>query len=240
MTAFAKRIEKQDDQYCVLSETSGRSFGCYTNRAAAEARLAQIERMAKRLDPLGDGTLVALHDGCHKAATTTDLLAVHDLIEDALEARGFAAPYETGPAVEKAEAVAVRVPVVKAEQRYTLAPVYVPGMQDSDGEHVAAPDLQHALWDWVRKGDRTIYAQHTEKPAGEMVEILTWPFPIDTELAVPGQGVTKHGFPADTPFMGVVWEPWAWEAVKAGNLRGYSIGGRARRIEADLPDAALV
>jgi len=47
-------------------------------------------------------------------------------------------------------------------------------------------------------------------------------------------------FPADTPFLGVVWEDWAWDLVKAGELRGYSIGGRARRVEADLPVAALV
>jgi hypothetical protein len=31
-----------------------------------------------------------------------------------------------------------------------------------------------------------------------------------------------------------VWESWAWELIKAGQLRGYSIGGKARRIEADL------
>ena len=41
-------------------------------------------------------------------------------------------------------------------------------------------------------------------------------------------------FPAETPFMGVVWESWAWDLVKAGQLRGYSIGGKARRVEADL------
>jgi hypothetical protein len=40
--------------------------------------------------------------------------------------------------------------------------------------------------------------------------------------------------------MGVVWEPWAWDLVKAGKLRGYSIGGMAQRMEADLPDAALI
>jgi hypothetical protein len=68
-----------------------------------------------------------------------------------------------------------------------------------------------------------------------MVEMLTWPFPISTDMTVPGQGVTKQTFPADTPFLGVVWEPWAWELVKAGKLRGYSIGGSAQRIEADLP-----
>ena len=73
-----------------------------------------------------------------------------------------------------------------------------------------------------------------------MVEMLTWPMPIETELEVPNEGVTKYAFPANTPFMGVIWEPWAWEMVKAGELRGYSIGGTSQRMEADLPSAALV
>ena len=73
-----------------------------------------------------------------------------------------------------------------------------------------------------------------------MVEVLTWPFEVTADLAVPGEGITKYTFPADTPFMGVIWEPWAWELVKAGELRGYSIGGRARRMEADLPVGALI
>jgi len=92
----------------------------------------------------------------------------------------------------------------------------------------------------MRSGDRTIYLQHSEKAAGEMVEMLTWPMPIETALAVPGEGVTKYSFPANTPFMGVVWESWAWDMVKAGELRGYSIGGKAQRMEADLPEYALV
>ena len=67
-----------------------------------------------------------------------------------------------------------------------------------------------------------------------MVEILTWPMPIQTSLQLPGEEVQKVEFPAETPFMGGVWESWAWDLVKAGQLRGYSIGGKARRVEADL------
>ena len=73
-----------------------------------------------------------------------------------------------------------------------------------------------------------------------MVEMMTLPFPLEAELEVPGEGVTKYTFPADTPFLGVVWEPWAWDMVKAGQLRGYSIGGTAKRVEADLPFESTV
>lgn len=116
----------------------------------------------------------------------------------------------------------------------------MPGVEDAHGEFTDEDTLQKALWDWVRAGDRTIYLQHGEKPAGEMVEIMTVPFPVEAELTVPNQGVSKFAFPANTPFMGVVWEPWAWELVKAGKLRGYSIGGSARRMEAELPDDSVL
>ena len=233
MDHIEKRIIDQDGQHCVVGST-GRQFGCYIDKAQAEARLAQIERFTKALDALPTTEVALLHDACHKAADlTADTLTVHALAEETLEARQVA-PGTTGTVDDKLAALQSGA-VVKAEDRYTLAPVYVPGVEDSDGEHAHADTIQKALWDWVRKGDRTIYLQHTEKAAGEMVEILTWPFPIETDLAVPDQGITKFGFPSDTPFMGVVWESWAWDLVKAGELRGYSIGGKARRVEVDLP-----
>ena len=161
------------------------------------------------------------------------MVICHDIIEEELEARKST--------LEMVKAMTGTVPVTKAdEQRFTLGPVYVPGVEDAHGEFTDKETLQKALWDWMRAGDRTIYLQHSEKPAGEMVEMLTWPMPIETALAVPGQGITKYAFPPDTPFMGVVWEPWAWKMVKAGELRGYSIGGKAQRMEADLPELVTV
>jgi len=236
MQTVTKRIEYQDGQWCVVGETTGRQFGCYSTEAQAQARLAQVEALSKRLiDTADDPTLVALHDGCHKTTVTHEVAIVHEVIEEVLEARGWARPYTTPPVAKQAE-VERLVPVIKAEDRYTLGPVYVPGSVDSDGETIAADDLQKALWEWVRKGDRTIYLQHSEEPAGEMVEILTWPFPIDTTLDVPGQEPRPHSFPSDTPFMGVVWQDWAWDAVKNGDLRGYSIGGRANRVTLDVAE----
>jgi len=39
-----KRVVRRGDQFCVLDETSGRSFGCYDTKSEADARLRQIER----------------------------------------------------------------------------------------------------------------------------------------------------------------------------------------------------
>jgi len=116
-----------------------------------------------------------------------------------------------------------------------MGPVYIPGAEDAHGETIDSDELQKSIWEWVRNGDRTIYLQHSDKPAGEMVEIMTMPMQTEMSLMVPGEGVTKYKFPTDTPFMGVIWKDWAWDLVKAGKLRGYSIGGQAQRVEVELP-----
>tara|TARA_R110000824_G_scaffold124996_5_gene283855 strand:+ start:776 stop:1723 length:948 start_codon:yes stop_codon:yes gene_type:complete len=228
-----KVIDEVDGQFCVLSEETGRSFGCYDNVADAEARLAQIESFAdKNLTDQSHASLKALHDMLtNRDWLTPEMVVLRDLVGDEITLR---------PAEVIKEASSVYAVYKQDDRRYTMGPVYVPDLEDAHGEFTDRDTLQKALWDWVRKGDRTIYLQHSEKAAGEMVEVLTWPFKIETELAVPNQGVTKYAFPADTPFMGVIWDDWAWDLVKAGELRGYSIGGKARRVEADLPDAALV
>lgn len=235
-------IRQEGDQFCVYSEQTGRSFGCYRDRAMAEQRLAQIETFAEaRMRKATTLELVEWHDRLHDSDANENVKTVHDLVEDELETRGVTRPYVLSEEdklalVERSTEIVAKA----AEHRYTLGPVYVPGREDAHGEFTDSETLQAALWDWVRKGDRRIFLQHGEKVAGEAVEVLTWPFAIEAELAVPGQGVTKYSFPPNTPFMGVVWEDWAWDKVKAGELRGYSIGGHARRMEADLPLGATI
>ena len=241
-----KDIREEGGQFCVYS-TTGRAFGCYTSADEARSRLEQIERFrTEQVAASSTQQLAADHDRLHGMSRVEEPhVIVHNLIEEELESRGVAPPYLLGDVDDKLElvhnAMSGALPLAKqAEHRYTLGPVYVPDVEDAHGEFTDSTTLQKALWDWVRKGDRRIFIQHSDKVAGEMVEALTWPFPIEADLEVPNQGVTKQVFPADTPFLGVVWEDWAWDLVKAGELRGYSIGGRARRVEADLPVAALV
>lgn len=231
---FRKEIVEEEGEFCVYSEGQGRRFGCYETMEAAEERLAQIESFSRSLEGLTPGQLIAAHQLTQKSTGDMMLELARSVIEDRLEVLGFAPPYTTGDTTEKLAALHSVVPFAKAEERYTLGPVYVPGRVDGHGEFIDSDTLQKAIWDWVRSGDRTIYLQHSEKAAGEMVEILTWPMPIQTALSLPGEEIRKVEFPAETPFMGVVWESWAWELIKAGQLRGYSIGGKARRVEADL------
>jgi len=123
------------------------------------------------------------------------------------------------------------------EDRFTLGPMYIPNMHDAHSEWTDSVELQKAVWDYVRKDDRRIRLQHDRKKvAGEFVEIMSWPYEVEVPILMKDSKEKKMTFPADTVFLGVVWEPWAWEMVKAGKLRGYSIGGRAERLLVDLPD----
>lgn len=131
----------------------------------------------------------------------------------------------------------------KAEdRRFTLGPWYVPDSYDAHGEWTDSTELQSALWDYVRKGDRQIRLQHNvDVVAGEWVEALTWPYAVSVPMLDAGTGLTvEQEFPPGTVFMGVVWESWAWDLVKAGKIRGYSMGGAGQRVTVDLPSEGSV
>lgn len=125
------------------------------------------------------------------------------------------------------------------ENRYTLGPWYVPNQLDAHNEWSDPDSLQKALWGYVKSADRDIRLQHDRSiVAGEWVEAMSWPFEVEVPLTKADGTVTKYKYPAGTPFLGVQWEPWAWELVKAGKLRGYSIGGKSDRVLVDLPSEA--
>lgn len=229
-----KEIVMEDGQFCVRSKDGTRSFGCYISRERAEQRLAQIESFAERLKTLQTINLMEALTETEKAISGQTLPIINELIGVELNKRLSDEVEELTAAPDIGLTT-----IVKAEQRYTMGPVYVPNLEDAHGETIEPTELQTAIWDWVRKGDRRIFLQHSEKVAGEMVEILTMPMETEMSLTVPNQGVTKYQFPADTPFMGVIWEDWAWDLVKAGKLRGYSIGGQAQRVEVELPDVMV-
>lgn len=127
--------------------------------------------------------------------------------------------------------------VVKSvtEERFTLAPWYVPGQVDAHGEWTDAAELQKGLWRYVREADRDIRLQHnTSVKAGEWLEAVTWPFEIEVPMQKSTGGVVDTKFPANTVFLGVQWEPWAWELVKEGKINGYSVGGKGKRLLVDF------
>jgi predicted ABC-type ATPase len=124
------------------------------------------------------------------------------------------------------------------EQRFTLGPWYIPNQQDAHGEWTDPQELQQGLWDYVKSGDRNIRLQHNKNVvAGQWVETMTWPYDVTVPMTKADGTSNPITYPAGTVFMGVVWEPWAWDLVKAGKLTGYSIGGKSERVMVDFPDA---
>lgn len=132
------------------------------------------------------------------------------------------------------------VPVIKAseEKRFTLAPMYVPGSYDSQGDWATADDLQEAVWKFNR-GDRLIALQHRPDlgAMGEAVEMMVIPWEHTVPLFKADGTSEDHTFPAGTPWLGVIWNENVWPLVKAGKVRGYSIGGRANLVDVQLPEA---
>lgn len=120
-----------------------------------------------------------------------------------------------------------------AEERYTFAPLYAPDRLDAHGEYAKADEIQHSVWDYVRRGDRRIRLEHQAQNyapvIGEWVEIVCWPQPVTITLVVPGSGARTVTLPAGTAWMGVIWTPAAWPLVKSGRLGGLSVGGRTKR-----------
>jgi hypothetical protein len=208
--------------------------GEFDNEQDATGFMASVDQFRAGIAEVDEAGLQAIHERIHDLSpdhVNANVKLAHDLIEIALNEQAMVPGVNGDPDTKLA---ALQTGVAKSTAaRYTLGPVYVPGVTDGHDETIDADTLQKSIWDWVQADDRTIFLQHTDRPAGEMVEILTWPQPVTAGLTV--DGVTKqHTFPEMTPFMGVIWEPWAWEMVEAGALRGYSIGGTARRVEVDL------
>jgi hypothetical protein len=128
-----------------------------------------------------------------------------------------------------------RVAKETREQKYTLGAMYIPNQVDAHGEWTDPDELQKAVWDYVKSGNRDIRLQHDRDiVAGEWVEVMQLPYPLETPVIRPDGMQETHTYPAGTVFLGVIWKDWAWELVKMGKILGYSIGGKAERMFVDM------
>lgn len=125
----------------------------------------------------------------------------------------------------------------EGEKRYTLGAMYIPDKLDAHGEWTDSNELQRAVWDYVRSNDRRIRLQHNRDiVAGEWVEVMAFPYELTVPITTTTGVVTQHTYPANTVFLGVIWEPWAWEKIRKGEILGYSIGGKAERLYVDMEE----
>jgi hypothetical protein len=130
---------------------------------------------------------------------------------------------------------AYEVSKAEGDKRYTLGAMYIPDQLDAHNEWTSSEELQRAVWDYVRTDDRRIRLQHNrDVVAGEWVEVMSFPYELTVPITTVSGEETTHTYPANTVFLGVIWEEWAWEKVQAGEILGYSIGGRAERLYVDM------
>lgn len=123
-----------------------------------------------------------------------------------------------------------------AEDRFTLGPWYIPGRLDAHNEWSDARELEKAFHSYLAKDDRSIRLQHNRDiVAGRWVSGMVVPTPYTVPMTKADGSSEEVTYPPGTPFLGVEWQPWAWELIKAGKLRGYSIGGTSERMLVDLP-----
>jgi hypothetical protein len=137
---------------------------------------------------------------------------------------------------EKFDAIGELLHKANNEHRFTLGPWYIPNQYDAHGEWTDAEELQKSLWEYVKSGDRGIRLQHNKDiVAGEWLEAMSFPVPVTIGMNKDANA-KQVTYPAGTVFLGVQWKPWAWDMVKAGKIRGFSIGGAAARIEMAMPE----
>lgn len=121
--------------------------------------------------------------------------------------------------------------LVKAvdERRYTLSVAYpadkadVAVAQDGHRDFASKAAVEEAAHDYLRKSRKVglMHADGTEG-AGEVVESYIWP---GDDWTTDSGYVVKSG----DWMLAVIWEPEAWELIKAGKIGGVSMQGSARR-----------
>jgi hypothetical protein len=108
------------------------------------------------------------------------------------------------------KAALVGVIAATPEKRHTLVAV-TPDQFGTDPQ-----SFQHRVW-------KSRIAGHTKiteggRLLGRVVEITQWPFPGSTSALQKAGDDFLTELPADSYYVGVVWEPKAWADVQAGRL----------------------
>lgn len=147
---------------------------------------------------------------------------------------------EAGSADDASKAFEYVITKSSPDQQYTFGPLYAPDRKDAHGEYTDAETLQKAVHAYVQEcvdtGNNELNVQHNVdgvQKAGKWVEVCSWPYDSVVKIKVPGESERSVTLPAGTIFMGIQWNDSIWKDVKAGNIAGLSLGGKAMRVVTD-------
>ena len=124
------------------------------------------------------------------------------------------------------------VPVMKAEeQKYTLGVVYPAKEVDFHGDTMTPEELEKTAWNFMGKDGMASRVGLMHRPgtagAGRVVESYIYRGPKWEQKAA-GDVAPQMVEPGDW-LLGVVWNDEGWQAVKSGQIKGYSLQGLARK-----------
>jgi hypothetical protein len=106
------------------------------------------------------------------------------------------------------------------EQRLVYGLVLVPDVEDLQGDIVSKEDIEEAAHDYLVHS-RLIKAQHRAPTDADVVE--SYVTPVDIQM---GKGIAPAG---SWIMVTKVHSNAMWEAIKKGDITGYSIGGIGTR-----------
>lgn len=111
--------------------------------------------------------------------------------------------------------------VASEEKRIVYGAVYVPGEVDSDWETMTAEDVEKAAHGFLMSGkvDRIDF-MHDGQPTGARVVESYLSKEGDPDFPVPGTWVLGVHVPDDA----------LWEAIKKGEVNGFSMAGRVQKV----------
>jgi hypothetical protein len=119
-----------------------------------------------------------------------------------------------------------------AERKITYGIMYASDLVDVHGEYAKESDLEEACQHYLANGDTRIRKQHGTRVIGDLIGLMPWPFEQTVELR-PIDGLEKSAttktLPPYSVYMAVQWTDEGWEDVKKGNVKGFSMGGKAVR-----------
>jgi hypothetical protein len=236
-----KGFSQGSDGYPSAGRVSWAAWGGDAGKSWAAKILASVEKSVDAIasDPMQMD--LDLASGWAEGEIAWDELPqnVKDAIDEVMAEDFSEEVEESVGVVVKADEQTELLHKADSEHRFTLGPWYIPNRYDAHGEWTDADELQKALWEYVRSGDRDIRLQHNRDiVAGEWLEAMSFPVPVSIGMQKSGES-KQVTYPSGTVFLGVQWKPWAWEMVKEGKIRGFSIGGAAARIEMEMPADAI-
>ena len=124
----------------------------------------------------------------------------------------------------------IAISKIDVELQIVYGEVYAPGFPDSQGDYMTRETIREMAFEFMRKGNgANIDVQHSQEQSGAYV-VESFIARDDDCVFIPGSWVIGVKVP----------DPELWAMIKSGELNGFSLDGKAMRVdsvlEIDMPD----